>query len=424
MYTKNSNIFSSKRPIRVIQFGGGVFLRGFFDWMLQKANDAGLMCADAYIVRSRTRGPDPLASHGYRYTHIARDGAKHDVTPVDCVAGSLDASSDPDAYAALACLDTVDIIVSNTTEAGIVYRPCPRPTAALPDTYPAKLTHLLWLRHRASLPAPLILPCELIEHGGDTLRDIVLRHAEDWGLGSAFVRYITDECRFCNTLVDRIVSGSPADAPDGQSINESEHFHLFVIEGEPDARLPFAELGLNVRWVPDITPYHTLKVRILNGAHTASIPYALCNGISTVGDMMQDKTLRAHVLTALYDEIIPTLDMDAQEARAYADDVVRRFENPYLHHACEAIAQNSVSKFRVRVLPSLLAYREKFGKPPKQLCLALSKLIELYRTAPPRDEAEALDAMQDSSVADILSNTALWGVDLSDFTEEVSRHVH
>lgn len=416
-------MLNAKRPIRIIQFGGGVFLRGFFDWMLQKANDASLMCADAYIVRSRTRGADPLAANGYRYTHVSRDGAHEEITPVDCIAGSMDASSDAEGFRTLALLDTIEVIVSNTTEAGIVYTPCPYPQADLPESYPAKLAYLLSLRCQSDLAAPLILPCELIEHGGDTLREIVLRHGRDWGLGDRFADYVTNECRFCNTLVDRIVSGRPQNAPEHDVTNESEYFHLFVIEGEEDARLPFAKLGLNVRWVKDVTPFRTIKVRILNGAHTSTIPMALLSHLATVGELMKDTAVRAHLEACLFEEIIPSLDVDQDEAISYARDVLSRFENPHLHHLCTAIAQNSVSKFRVRVLPSMLAYREKFGKNPPHLCRALGKLIALYHTEPPRDEPDTLKAMQ-ASADDILRNTLLWGTDLHIFAEEVLPHAH
>lgn len=421
---------TSKRPIRVIQFGGGVFLRGFFDWMLQKANDSGVMDADAYIVRSRTRGIDPLAAHDYRYTQICRDGAHCEVTRIDCIAGSVDASQDRAGFEALAVLDTVEVVVSNTTEAGITYQTCPPPTEALPETYPAKLAHLLWLRYRAGLKGLLVVPCELIEHNGDTLRDAVLQHGRDWDLGEGFAEYVNRQCRFCNTLVDRIVSGKPdserlPEIPWEESeYNESEYFHLFVIEGEEDSRLPFAKIGLNVKWVEDITPYRTLKVRILNGAHTSTVPYALTKGVATVGEFMKHPTLRAHLEACVFDEILPTLDFDAAEARAYANEVLSRFENPYLCHYCSAIAQNSTSKFRVRVLPSMRAYRERFGKMPPHLTLALAKLIALYRTDPPREEESALAAMCTQSTEALLQNTALWGEDLSAWTEEVLSYEH
>jgi tagaturonate reductase len=165
-----------------------------------------------------------------------------------------------------------------------------------------------------------------------------------------------------------------------------------------------------------------LKVRILNGAHTSMIPYALLRGVATVGECMKDEILRAHLEGCLFEEILPALEFDPKEAMDYAQSVIRRFENPHISHACAAISLNSVSKFKVRVLPSILAYRNKFGKNPMHLTFALAKLIDFYKTGTPRDEAEAVEALQKGSIAEILSNTALWGMDLSFLTEEVAQY--
>ena len=415
------------RPVRVIQFGGGVFLRGFVDWMVQKANDAGVYNGNIVIVRSRTRGTDPLAEQNYSYTHIARDGAHTDVTLVDCIAGSVDAAGDYRAFLALAELPTAQVIVSNTTEAGIVYEACPRPTDTCPASFPAKLTALLYRRFTLGGEGFLVLPCELIERNGEILRETVLRHAKDWALGEAFETWVQTACSFRNTLVDRIVSGAPAAGEDlglgyaDDLINTSEYFHLFVIEGEEDARLPLAKIGLNVKWVPSVEAYRTVKVRILNGAHTSMIPYALLLGVETVGECMVDGRTRAHLQGCL-EEILCSMDGDAAENRAYAAQVLTRFENPYIRHLCRAISLNSVSKFRVRVLPSILSYREKTGQLPPHLLFSLAMLIHFYRHGEPQDAAEVIAAIREHTTAQVLSDVSLWGMSLVDLAEEVERH--
>lgn len=406
----------TERPVTAIQFGGGVFLRGFFDPMLAKANAAGAYCGNAVIVRSQTRGADPLAAQNYVYTHIARDGETTDITLVDCIEKSIDPSADPDAFSALATLPSLSLAVSNTTESGIVYEACSKPCSDVPATFPARLAWLLYLRFSAGLDGLLILPCELIERGGDTLREIVLRHARDWELGEDFEKYVVEANSFRNTLVDRIVSGAP-DSPialpyEDALVNTSEVFQLWVIEGEPDARLPFAELGMNIKWVPELAPYRTLKVRILNGAHTSMIPYALLSGIETVGECMADAKMRAF-LDACLGEILQTLDFDKAEAQAYAEAVLARFQNPYIHHRCEAIALNSVSKFRVRVLPSIKGYFDRFGKYPEALVYSFSRLLTFYRTGEPRDDAAVIEKMR-RPLSEVLSDLSLWGEDLSD----------
>lgn len=420
--TKTFTLEKSKRPTKVIQFGGGVFLRGFFDWMMQKANDAGVYCGNAVIVRSRTPGEDPLASQNFNFTHLARDGSHSDITLVDCVIGSVSAAESYEAFLRLAEDPDTDVIVSNTTEAGIEYKACKRPSCNSPESFPAKLTALLYRRFESGLQGMLILPCELIEHNGDVLKETVLKHAHDWNLGTDFRRFIEEECSFRNTLVDRIVSGRPEGEaevgyPDS-NLNTSEYFHLFVIEGEEDERLPFAKAGMNVRWVPSVTPYRNIKVRILNGAHTSMIPHALLCGVETVGDCLKDDKVRAH-LEGCLSEIVDSLDLDRAETEAYANGVLERFANPYIHHKCRSIALNSVSKFRVRVLPSILDYERKFGMTPPHLMRSFGRLIAFYKHGKPNDAPDVTEQLKVSSVREILSDEVLWGEDLSRFTREV-----
>lgn len=405
------------RPVRVLQFGGGVFLRGFFDWMLQKANDAGVYCANAVIVRSRTKGKDPLSAAHFRYTHIAKDAAHEDVTQVNCIAGSVCPAEDFEAFLALAENPDTDVIVSNTTERGIEYRPCPFSPTVCPETFPAKLTHWLYRRYRTSGKGVLVLPLELIERNGDSLKAAVLAHARDFGLGADFLAWTEREISFRNTLVDRIVSGAP-----GGDItrNQSEYFHLFVIEGEADPRLPFAAAGIHVLWAPSVSPYRELKVRILNGAHTALIPFAMTLGVGTVRECLQNRVLHEHLLGCL-DEIVTSLDGDAAEARAYADSVLERFANPYIEHRCAAIALSSLSKFRVRVVPSLLSFREKTGKNPTALLTALAKLLEFYKNGDPEDDPGDIRKARELPLPELLADRALWGADLSPFAKEVER---
>ena len=417
------------KPIRVLQFGGGVFLRGFFDWMLQKANDAGIYDGAAVIVRSRTRGVDPLAAQNFNYTHIARDGEHSDVTVVDSIAGSVDAAGSYDAFLKLAELPTLEVIVSNTTEAGIVYEGCPRPTDGCPDSFPAKLTAFLYHRFSVGGAGLLILPCELIERNGEILRDTILRHAADWALGEDFAAWVKTACSFRNTLVDRIVSGAPAAGENFELawvddlVNTSEYFHLYVIEGGEDARLPFARIGLNVKWVPSVEAWRTVKVRILNGAHTSMIPYAMLLGIETVGDCLREVRTRTHLDTCLK-EILRSMDGDETENRAYAAQVLTRFENPHIRHLCAAISLNSISKFRVRVLPSILAYREKTGERPKQLLFALAMLIRFYREGTPNDSAQMIEVFRARTVPALLADADIWGVSLAEYAEEVSQYAN
>lgn len=421
-----------RRKISVIQFGGGVFLRGFFDVMMQEANKAANDSAgDVMIVRSKTAGHDPLADQDFIYTHIARDGEHCEITKVDCIAGSINPNDDFDSFLGLAENPDTTTVVSNTTEAGIVYSFTPSPDGA--ESYPARLAALIKRRFDAGLPGFHILPCELIENNGSKLREIVLQHGRDWNYGEDFTHYVKYSCLFRNTLVDRIVSGKPS--PDDNVelpwednfVNTSEYFRLWVIEGKSDEThpLPFGDEHDYLKFVPDLSVYRTMKVRLLNGAHTSMIPYALLCGLETVGDCLCDEKMRSFLDRCLFGEILESLEgeCDPTEARGYAEDVIWRFANPFIHHKCSAIALNSVSKWRVRVLPSLLAYREKLGKNPAGLVFSLAKLIELYKRQPPNDDPAVIAAIHDRSVAEILADRSLWGMELSWLLDEVEHSI-
>ena len=416
----------TKRPVKIIQFGAGVFLRGFFDWMLQGVNDAGIYNGNAVVVRSRTSGADPLEAQGFNYTHLSRDASHNEVTLIDSISGSLNACEDYAGFLALAENPDTDVVVSNTTEAGIVYQECERPDNSCPESFPAKLCALLYHRYKKGLSPMLVVPCELIENNADILKDAVVRHANDWALEKGFFDYI-ERCSFRNTLVDRIVSGKPSEKIDlgyeDELINTSEYFYLFVIEGERDERLPFDKLYDGVKFVPSVKPYRTIKVRILNGAHTSMIPFALNRGVPSVGECLKNEVVSAHLSECL-GEIVDSLDIDRSETESYAKSVLERFANPYIYHKCAAISLNSVSKFKVRVLPSILDYERKFGKAPKALVRAFAELIKFYKEGTPSDSPDAMEKLKNGTVEQILSDKELWGEDLSRLAKEVNAYAN
>jgi tagaturonate reductase len=420
-----------ERRETVIQFGSGRFLRGFFDWMLQKANDAGVCDGAVAVVQSTGRGAcDLLTAQRGQYTHIARGREGIEVTPVDVIARCVKVYEDFEGFLKLAENADARFIVSNTTEAGICYAHGQRLSDPPPESFPARLTALMYRRFQRGLGGFVLLPCELIEHNGEALKRLVVRHAREWGLEEAFLRFVEEENRFCDTLVDRIVTGFPADeAPDlgyeDALIDASEPYHLWAIQGAGAcaAELPLDRAGLNVLWTDDLTPFRLRKVRILNGAHTAAVAPAMLGGIPTVGEAMRDPAMGTFLRRAVLEEILPTLDMPREELTAYAGDVFKRFSNPWIHHEWRAISLNSVSKFRVRVLPSILEYERRFGFPPARLTFSLAKLIELYRAEDIQDDARVAAAMRRASVREILSDTALWGADIAHLTGAVEARI-
>ena len=418
------------RPERVIQFGEGGFLRGFVDWMLQKLNDSGSWNGSVVVVQPIAQGMcDRLESQDCVYTHIIRGVEGVEKQVVDVISRCVKPYDDYESYLALADDPGFRFIVSNTTEAGIAYRAEDRLTDAPPVSYPAKLTQLLYRRYQKGLPGFILLPCELIDRNGDKLKQIVLQYAAQWELEPGFARWIEEENHFCTTLVDRIVTGYPKDqlpelGYEDNMIDTSEYFHLWVIEGDKalSEELPFHKVGLNVLWTDELERYRTRKVRILNGAHTATVAYALLEGFDTVLSCMENEKMLAHIRQCVFEEIIPTLSLPKEELVSYANDVLQRFANPHIRHFWADISLNSVSKFKVRVLPSLLAYYEKFGKAPEGLTKAFGCLIRFYKEGTPRDDEQIIAAMRSMSVKEILANTEWWDTDCSFLYEGVNAY--
>lgn len=416
------------RTERFIQFGEGGFLRGFADWMIQKMNDTTDFEGSVVVVQPIEQGMcDTLSAQDCVYTHIIRGEEGVQTQIVDVISRCVKPYEDFEQMLALAQISTIRYIISNTTESGIAFVDTDKPTDAPPSSFPAKVTLLLKRRFDVGLPGFVFLPCELNDRNGDLLKDCVLRYAKLWEMDPAFIRWIEEENEFCCTLVDRINTGYPKSEQlslgyEDRMVNTSEYFHLWVIETKLDLNreLPFAQAGLNVIVTPDaLEEYRTRKVRILNGAHTAMTPYALLEGFETVKDCMDSDRMRAYVRKCVFEEIIPTLDLPRQELEEYAEDVLTRFANPYIRHMLSSIALNSVSKFKVRVLPSILAYKERFGTYPKMLMLAFEKLLAFYKTDMTNDDPRITAFMKTHSTAQILANRELWGEDLSALAEEM-----
>ena len=420
------------RPERVIQFGEGGFLRGFVDWMIQKMNDNGSFSGNAVVVQPIESGMcDMLTAQNCGYTHVIRGVEGVDKTIVNSISRCVKPYEDFEAYLALAENPDFRFVVSNTTEAGIVFSDADKVTDAPPKTFPAKLTLLLKKRYELGLPGFIFLPCELIDRNGDNLKRCVLEYAKLWDLGDGFVQWVERENIFTNTLVDRINTGYPKGENlelgyEDNMVNTSEYFHLWVIETDCDleAELPFSKAGLNVIVTKDkLEMYRTRKVRILNGAHTSLVPYALLSGLDTVKSCIDNEVMREHIRKCVFDEIIPTLDLPRDELIAYAENVLERFGNPYIKHYLSAIALNSVSKFKVRVLPSILEYIKRYNKMPETLIFAFAKLIEFYRTDMTNDDRDVVEFMKSATTAEILANTKLWDEDLSFLLPEVTKYV-
>jgi len=419
-----------KRPEKIIQFGEGGFLRGFVDWMVQKLNDSGEFNGNIVVVQPIENGMcDMLTAQNCGYTHIIRGVEGVEKTIVNSISRCVKPYEDYDSYLALAHNPDFRFIVSNTTEAGITYVEGDKLTDRPAKSYPAKLTALLYERFKAGLGGFIILPCELIDQNGVKLREIVLRYANEWELGEDFIKWVETENHFCFTLVDRINTGYPKGEElnlgyEDNLVNTSEYFHLWVIQGEQKLaeEIPFHKIGLNVIWTDNLEMYRTRKVRILNGAHTSTVAYAMLSGFDTVKSCIEDPDMYAYIKKCVFEEIIPTLDLPKEELIDYANSVLERFANPYINHYWSSIVLNSVSKFKVRVLPSITEYIKRYNKMPETLIFAFANLIKLYKTDMANDDKDVVEFMKTASTKEILANTSLWDEDLSYLYDEVKKY--
>lgn len=413
----------------VIQFGEGNFLRGFFDWFLDGLNKKGLYEGKAVVIQPRAGGKvyslnEQDCKYNLYLRGIGNGQVKEEHSLIESVSRCIDPYKDFEDYLFLADNPDFRFIVSNTTEAGIEFDDSCKFRDAPCKSFPGKLTQLLYRRYKNSLKGFILLPCELIDNNGNELKNCVLKYAELWDLEKEFIEWVEKENTFANTLVDRIVTGFPTDEtaslhPEDKYLDTGELFHLWVIEGDFENELPFRKAGYNVIWTNDVTPYKKIKVRILNGAHTSMVTGALLSGIETVGECMADATVSAFLNRAVNEEILKTIG-DNEESRAFAKAVFDRFKNPFIKHQLRSIALNSVSKFSVRVLPTILEYKQKNEAFPKVLSMSLAYLIYFYKNDAPNDAEDVIFKMKNNSIADILGDVSLWGTDVSHMLEIVT----
>ena len=373
---------------KILQFGEGNFLRCFIDWMVQKMNDRAGFDGQVQIIQpigDELCVPSQiLNARGGKYHTCLRGviGGKtvEEIEEISSVKG-VDLAANLEKYATLPSLR---FVVSNTTEAGIQY-------VKGENTFPAKVLRLLKARHAAGLPGLVFIPCELIEHNGDTLKKCVLQHLADVP-DAALEAYVRNDCVFCSTLVDRIVAGRPD--PESAARYEKqlgerdevlvcgEPFHFFVIETpagfDLEKELPLRKAGVNVVYTPDMQPYHTRKVRFLNATHTTMVYLGLEKGFTEVAQCIADPEFNAFVRQVVFDEIFPTVDLPDAEKKEYAESVLERFANPFAHHQLKSIALNTIAKWKTRCLPVVCDYYRLNGKLPEAMIRGYEAIARHY----------------------------------------------
>lgn len=448
-----------------MQFGGGNFIRCFVDWMIQILNEEADFNAGVIVIKPTSKGDyQMLKSQDGLFTVVLNsndNGALVTKTKlVSCVQQLLNPYTEWKAYLDLAKNPDIQFIVSNTTEAGIKFSPDDHFVDAPPKEFPAKLT--VWLYHRFQHfgndfdKGCVMMPCELIEDNGNTLKTAILNYSKAWRLGDDFMSWVNNANHFCNTLVDRIVSGYPA-AIAQQLQNQlgyrdelmvvGEQYHSWVIEAPNSVErlIPFQNTGLKVTFVDDIVPFREMKVRLLNGAHTAMVPVAYLSGMAFVNETMEHPILSGFIESCLKDEVNPTLPYPENRKQAYINDVLDRFRNPALKHRLIDISLNGTSKFVTRLLPTLKDFYSREGLLPKNIVFAFAALIQFYEgefngeKIDLKDDALTLNFFKgnwikmnsgslslDQMVLNILGNVSIWESDLTQFqglANAVSAHL-
>lgn len=449
--TRKNAKLTETLPIKVVQFGEGNFLRAFVDFVIDKLNKEANFNAGVAVIQPLAGGLVDMLNEQDGLYNLFMKGVKQgeeiqEQRTISCIQKGINPYNNYDEYLKLAEEESLEFIISNTTEAGIAYDETDTLEGMPHKSFPAKLTALLYRRfihfNGDSAKGLTIIPCELINYNADTLKKIILQYAELWELEADFVNWINNSNSFHNTLVDRIVPGYPKDDIDAYQskldfedklIVSAEVFLLWVIEGgdKLKSKIPFDQIDENILVVEDMQPYRTRKVRILNGAHTTMVPFSILFGNETVKETVDHEFTGAFVKDAIFKEIIPTLSLPEEELKTFAEEVLDRFRNPFIKHQLASIALNSISKFKVRVLPSLLAFQKDCNRLPLHLTFAFACLIRFYRgewnnhTLPINDDdaivAELKRIWESHSYQEIsaqtLKNEKFWDQDLTQIPE-------
>ena len=401
-----------KRPIKIMQFGEGNFLRAFIEWIIQDLNDNGAIDSNVAVVQPMPVGRiDNLREQDGLYT-LCLEGAENGKPVktkqiIDVLGDFINPFTDYKYFLDYAKSEELEIIISNTTEAGIALDETDTDFSSCPKSFPGKLLALLKTRYDYfggdRSKGLCIIPCELIDHNGAELKRCLVALAKINGFSDDFIDWLENANHYTETLVDRIVPGYPRENADeiceemgfiDNNIDRGEYFHLWVLKKEPfiQSKFPADSTGLNVIFADDITPYKQRKVKILNGSHTAMVPISYLCGNDTVRESCLDEDVGEFVRQLVNDVVKPTIDLPKDQMDAFADSVMDRFVNPFIRHLLMSISLNSTTKFKTRLLPTYNDYIARFGKVPTHILFSFASLVVFYRGKRGDDDIALNDA--------------------------------
>ena len=450
-------------PEKVLQFGTGVLLRGLPDYYIDKANKQGLFNGRVVIVKSTDSGDtDGYSTQDGLFTHCIKGIRQQKMTEEYIINASISrvvsAKSQWQQVLDCALNPDMEIVISNTTEVGIVLVEDDKITGTPPVSFPGKLLAFLHERYKAFNgdvnKGMVIVPTELITDNGTKLQSIVMELAHLNNADYAFIDWLENANSFCNSLVDRIVPGKLPTSQQKETEAKlgytdelmimSEPYSLWAIEtSNPKVKdvLTFAEADKGIVITNDITKQRELKLRLLNGTHTFSCGIAFLAGFETVKEAMADKAFGLYVYDLMHHEIAPCVSSEkisVLEAREFSGNVLDRFRNPFIDHKWISITLNYSHKMRMRNIPLLLRHFEQDLYVPGSMALGFAAYLlfmkcehsesgKYYGEAngvayPVQDEHAGYfqQLWKNTKPKDIaktaLSNTQLWGTDLTALT--------
>lgn len=452
--SRDTQALKEQRPIRVMQFGGGNFLRAFSDWMIDILNEKTDFNGDVLVVKPTERGTYEALRNQQGLFHVLLNGIEKGTLLetnrlITCIQQIIHPYKEWEVFLASAKNPDLRFIISNTTESGIVYTAGEaKPINHCPKEFPAKLSYWLWTRYEHFKADPgkgcIILPLELIEDNGAKLKAAILSYAKEWELGKDFEAWIENHNTFANTLVDRIVAGYPETKAaeieaklqkEDKLLVAGEIYHSWIIEGPEYIRqeLPFEQSGLNIQLVEGLDIHRQIKVRILNGAHTSLVPLGLLGGVELVSEAISHPLLAIYLNRLFEKEILPNIAYEQTYLEEFAVDVIDRFKNPHIKHQLISISLNSSSKFVSRLLPTFKDHLRKQKQLAVHICFAWAALICLYRGEWKgrhfnlKDDAERLTFFKSTwekhageytlLAGEILAKKEIWGDDMSQIPE-------
>ena len=437
------------RPERIIQFGEGNFLRAFVDWIISNMNEKAGFNSSVVVVQPIDKGMvDALNAQDCLY-HVNLQGLNsgevvNSFRMIDVISRGLNPYRDFDAFMSLAEQPEMRFVISNTTEAGINFDLSCKLGDAPASSYPGKLTQLLYHRFKHfngdKSKGLIIFPCELIFLNGHKLKETIYQYIELWNLGEEFKIWFESACGVYATLVDRIVPGFPRKDIDNiktkldfddNLVVQGEAFHLWVIEAPESVaeEFPANKAGLNVLFVPSEEPYHERKVTLLNGPHTVLSPVAFLSGVNIVRDACQHEVIGKFINRVMFDELMETLNLPKEELKKFAEDVLERFNNPFVDHQVTSIMLNSFPKYATRDLPGVKEYLKRKGVLPEGLVLGLAAIMVYYKGGKradgveivPNDAPEIMEMFTklwnegsvENLVKTVFAAKSIWGEDLN-----------